>query len=658
MTRPETTWSDANKRYLMAHLDLVRAALVRHANEPGPTVKAPPSNLPGLDDKPAALQHVVELFGLSPFERDLLLLCAGIELEAEFGPLCAAAQGDAQRAFPTFSLALAALDGAHWSALSPGSALRYWNLIDVEPGSSLTRANLTIDERILHYLVGINHLDKSLAPLLQAVSADGPLVESHRVLADNMMATWGQIEPGQRPTLFQLSGPEPHGKRAIAAAACRRFGLTPYLLPAACLPTQAAELARLRRLWQREAALSNAALILDCDDLDAGDQHRLSGIGPFVDESYDPIVLLTTQRLNRWQRPTISFEVDKPTSSEQRRLWFAALGANAETVREDIDRIVSQFHLAAPTITAAVQDAAGWIEPSATVEGVPRELLAPALWSVCRHQARPRLDDLAERIETTATWEDLVLPDQQKNLLREMSCHVRHRGLVYERWGFQTKGNRGLGISALFAGASGTGKTMAAEVLANELQLDLYRIDLSSVVSKYIGETEKNLRQVFDAAEGGGAILLFDEADALFGKRSEVKDSHDRHANVEVSYLLQRMESFRGLAILTTNLKEALDQAFLRRLRFIVNFPFPNEGERAKIWQRVYPVETPTESLDWLKAARLNIAGGNIRNIALGAAFLAADAGQPITMGHLAEATRREYTKLDLTLTAKEIKDW
>src|SRR5438128_8734283 len=205
--------------------------------------------------------------------------------------------------------------------------------------------------------------------------------------------------------------------------------------------------------------------------------------------------------------------------------------------------------------------------------------------------------------------------------------------------------NRGLGISALFAGDSGTGKTMAAEVIANELRLNLYRIDLSAVVSKYIGETEKNLRRLFDAAEDGGAILFFDEADALFGKRSEIKDSHDRYANIEVNYLLQRMESYRGLAVLATNMKSALDPAFLRRIRFVINFPFPDAEQRAAIWQRIFPPHTPTEGLDIGKLARLNVAGGNIRNIALNAAFLAAHAGEPVRMTYILRSTRSEYGK-------------
>jgi len=268
------------------------------------------------------------------------------------------------------------------------------------------------------------------------------------------------------------------------------------------------------------------------------------------------------------------------------------------------------------------------------------------------------MEGLAQRIPPLAEWDDLVLPDSQLTLLREIAAHVRHRMKVYETWAFAKKSARGLGISALFVGQSGTGKTMAAEVLANKLRLDLYRIDLSQVVSKYIGETEKNLRKVFDAAEGSGAILLFDEADALFGKRSEVKDSHDRYANIEISYLLQRMEDYRGLAILTTNMKGALDQAFLRRIRFVVRFPFPDLARRAAIWRGAFPEQTPTTGIDLDKLARLGIAGGNIRNIAMYAAFLAADADEAVGMPHLLRATRVEYAKLEKTPTEAEIGGW
>jgi len=237
--------------------------------------------------------------------------------------------------------------------------------------------------------------------------------------------------------------------------------------------------------------------------------------------------------------------------------------------------------------------------------------------------------------------------------LQELVAQQRQQAQVYYRWGMGG-GSRGLGLTALFAGQSGTGKTLAAEVVAAALRLDLYHIDLSQIVSKYIGETEKNLRRVFDAAEQGGAVLLFDEADALFGKRSEIKDSHDRYANIEVSYLLQRMEAYQGISILTTNLKSALDSAFLRRLRFIIQFPFPDAQQRAELWRRAFPKAVPVDDLSIDKLARLSITGGQIRNISLGAAFLAADAGQPVSMRHILQAVRSEYQKTERPLTEAE----
>jgi SpoVK/Ycf46/Vps4 family AAA+-type ATPase len=298
------------------------------------------------------------------------------------------------------------------------------------------------------------------------------------------------------------------------------------------------------------------------------------------------------------------------------------LGDRAADLNGQIQRLVTYFNLGPP----AIQRACITLDSrSDEADEISREL-----WQACLAQARPRLGELAQHIPTVATWDDLVLPDKELQVLQTLAAQVRQRATVYEHWGFAAKSQRGLGISALFAGASGTGKTLAAEVIAQELHLDLYRIDLSATISKYIGETEKNLRQIFDAAETGGAVLLFDEADALFGKRSEVSDARDRYANMEVAYLLQRVEAYRGLAILTTNLKDSIDQAFLRRIRFIVSFPFPDASQRERIWQRSFPAETPTQNLNYKKLAKLNVAGGNIHNIALNAAFLAADAGESL----------------------------
>ncbi|MCX6028842.1 MAG: ATP-binding protein [Chloroflexi bacterium] len=664
-------WSQANQRYLAAALAAVRAALEQHAaagEAPAATDAAAGAAYAAAWQEaaelaaamPAAptLETLAATFGLSPFERDLLLLCAGVELDARFGELAALAHRDPAKTYVTFSLALAALPDGHWSALSPDGPLRHWRLIEVGAGNALTASPLRIDERALHHLVGVRHLDERLAGFIKpAASAPAALAASHRDLAEQAAATWSQAAEDTLLPVVQLCGEERGGQIAVAMAACTLLGLDLHVLPALALPLDPREHEALLRLWDREAALSRSALLLDCGELEGSDPARGAAITRLIENTVSPLIVAGRERRSTPHRPLVTLEVGRPSAGEQRALWESSLGQAAAALDGRLDALIGHFSLHGPAIRAACVQALGRV--AARSGGAPDRIeLDAALWEACRLQSRPQLENLAQRIESAARWDDLVLPESQRQILREIAAHVRQRLKVYEGWGFAARGARGLGISVLFSGASGTGKTLAAEVLANELNLDLHRIDLSQVVSKYIGETEKNLRRVFDAAEGCGAILLFDEADALFGKRSEVKDSHDRYANIEVSYLLQRMESYRGLAILTTNMREALDQAFLRRIRFVVQFPFPDAGQRAEIWRRVFPAETPTAGLDMARLARLNVAGGNIRNIALYAAFLAAEAGEPVRMAHLLRAARVEYAKLERPLTEAEIGGW
>jgi SpoVK/Ycf46/Vps4 family AAA+-type ATPase len=278
------------------------------------------------------------------------------------------------------------------------------------------------------------------------------------------------------------------------------------------------------------------------------------------------------------------------------------------------------------------------------------------IFAVSRDHSNGRLSELARKIIPRQSWDDLVLPENQMEQLREMCNQSRYRHVVYGRWGFDSKLSYGKGLSALFTGPPGTGKTMAAEVIARDLQLDLYKIDLSQVVSKYIGETEKNLDRIFTEARTSNAILFFDEADALFGKRSEVKDAHDRYANIEIGYLLQKMEEFEGIAILATNLRGNLDEAFVRRLQFVIEFPFPGIAERSLIWEKVWPGGAPLHAdvdLDVL-AQRFDITGGNIRNISLAAAFMAAGGDGAIEMYHLLRAARREFQKMGKIVSESE----
>jgi hypothetical protein len=644
-------WSVANQRYLMARIGLVRGALTRQAG----TSEQPQS--PPLESilaeaaealpAPAALDSLCLAFGLSPFERDLLLLCAGVELDSNFARLCASAQGNPQRPFPTFSLALAVLPEPHWSALTPAAPLRRWRLLEVGAGEALTISPLRIDERVLHHLAGLSHLDIRLQGLIEPVLPVAELAPSQLEVARRIAALWNHAQPFARQPVIQLCGEASGGQLAVAAHACAAAGLRLHRLGAADVPPSAAERDALARLWEREAALSNSALLLDSIE---PEQRRV--VLAFLENVKGIVLVEHGEPLRHPRRIIMPLDVARPTAAEQCALWRLYLVDAAPRLNGELEGLVQQFNLDPEAIEAI--SALVVAEKMGTSPGD----CAGRLWQACRAQARQRLDALAQRIEPVADWPDLVLPEPQLQTLREIALQVRHRAQVYERWGFSRKGKRGLGISALFAGPSGTGKTMAAEVLANELRLDLYRIDLSQVVSKYIGETEKNLRRVFDAAQEGGAILLFDEADALFGKRSEVKDSHDRYANIEISYLLQRMEAYRGLAILTTNMKGALDTAFMRRLRFVVRFLFPDAAQRAKIWRTIFPDQTPTENLNPARLARLNVAGGNIRNIALHAAFLAADADEPVRMDHLIQAARHEYSKLEKPLTESEISGW
>jgi hypothetical protein len=339
------------------------------------------------------------------------------------------------------------------------------------------------------------------------------------------------------------------------------------------VPANAAECDAFIRLWEREAVMASSALLVECNDTGPLEAAQAASLSLILERARGAVFVAGSSRYDT-ERASLVVNVGRPTTQEQRELWTTTLAvANTSA---DVESLVSAFDLGAAAIRAACADALGRVAAAETARtGEPGPRLDELLWGACRDQARPRLERLAQRLEPSAGWDDLVLPAPQRNLLAEIMLHVRRRSIVYDAWGFGGAGRRGLGISVLFEGRSGTGKTMAAEALAAEARLDLYRIDLSQVVSKYIGETEKNLSRIFDAAEAGGAVLLFDEADALFGKRSEVEDSHDRYANVEVGFLLQQMEAFRGLTILTSNGATPLDPALLRCLTFVVQFPFP-----------------------------------------------------------------------------------
>ncbi|MBD1909748.1 MULTISPECIES: ATP-binding protein [unclassified Leptolyngbya] len=648
-------WSELSqiRHYLEQHIARVHSSDARATNPQENRSSSEPESAIA----PSNLEHLCNTFGLSPFERAILLLCVGMELDRTIAALCAEAQGDTQKPYPTFDLALAILPSAHWSALTPTAPLRRWRLIEMGISQTLMLSPLRVDEWILHYLTGTQCGDDRTLHLIQPVSLQPSLVSSHQQLANQLAALWQQGDTTHYP-IAQLCGSESGSKQAIAAAACHQLGWQLHTLSALVLPAQMQDLQTLLTLWERTAALQPSVLLVDCDAIAHEFNSREDALTRLMEQIRSPLMIASRDRWPQQQRAFVSLTVESPTRDEQQRLWQQALGPVAASLNGQVEQLASQFRLNASTIQTICTEVIGDVHPPSTVHAAQSESLGQALWQVCRIHTRPQLDDLAQRIEAIATWNDLILPDKECAVLQTIAAHVNQRIRVYEQWGFRSKSSRGLGISALFAGVSGTGKTMSAEVLAHTLQLDLYRIDLSSVVSKYIGETEKNLRRIFDAAEASTVILLFDEADALFGKRSDVKDSHDRYANMEVSYLLQRMESYQGLAILTSNLKDSLDTAFLRRIRFVVKFPFPDIAQRIRIWQKIFPPQTPTHDLDFQKLAKLNVSGGNIRNIALNATFLAASNNEPVQMHHLRDAAYSEYMKLERTLTDTEVKGW
>jgi hypothetical protein len=609
--------SEVARPEVVAEIDAIREVLDAYAEQvPVPARRRSRRPANPFD----RLQH---LLGLSAFERDLVALVAAVELDGEVGGQVARLHGGTDPR-PTFGLALAVLPEPHWDALAPDRPLRRWRLLDVGPGPTLATRALGLDEHVLHWLVGLSGADSALAPLVRRVP-DTQLTPGQEQLAADLARAVLAVDS---PVLVRLGGDDLDARHGVAQRLASELGLTALVLrddPTA----EAAQLAATARLVDRSALLHGALPVVSGDGL--------------VDFLESPVVVTFGAGTDLPGRAVLRRDVVLPEPVEQRALWSAELDVGEPAIAAAVEDLAAHYRLSARTVRALAAEFAAGADADAV-----------RLRSLTRERARAGLDGLADRIDQGATWDDLVLPAGQTMLLRDLVAQVRHRTTVYERWRLAAGANRGLGVSALFAGESGTGKTMAAEVIASELGLDLYRIDLSATVSKYIGETEKNLRRLFDAAEGSGAVLLFDEADALFGKRGDVRDAHDRYANLEVAYLLQRMESYRGLAILTTNLRSNVDRAFLRRLRFVVQFPFPDEPARAEMWRRAFPAETPRAGLDPAVLARLQVSGGSIRSIALGAAFAAADAGTPVRPEHVLHAARVEYAKADRVLTAAE----
>ncbi|APR87712.1 Cell division protein FtsH [Minicystis rosea] len=602
---------------------------------------------------PLRLSRLATSFQLTRFDLDVLVLALAPEIDLRYERLFAYLNDDVTRRRPTVDAVLSLLCpslearmAARARFASEAPLIRN-GLVHVvaDPQGSLLGAVIRIDERIAGHLHDADDLDARLAPHARAVT---PAIDLADLLApDALKARLAALAAGDGQVLY-LHGPRGVGKQTAAEACCRAADKRLLVVDGRSITTDDA-FDGIARAAVRESVLLDATLYWDgFDALFAADKRGpraavlralegLRGLAFLAGHApWDPVTMLRG-------RAVVHVELGLPDPQERARLWAGSLGDAAASL--DLAALAGRYRLSGGQIHDAAATAGGlarFRDPARP------EVTLDDLSAASRICSSPKLSTLANKVTARAAWDELVLSRDRVARLREICDHARHRDRVFDGWGFQRKLTTGRGLGVLFAGPPGTGKTMTAGVLAGELGLDLFQIDVARVVDKYVGETEKQLSRLFDEAEGSNAILFFDEADALFGKRTEVHDAHDRYANIEVSYLLQRMDAYEGIIILATNLARNMDQAFVRRLRFIVEFDNPEEHERRELWERAFPERTPRDpALDLaFMARRFELTGGHIRNVVLAAAFLAAAEGSVVMQKHLLHAARREYQKM------------
>ncbi len=615
-----------------------------------------------------ALPQLTHIFSLSPFEVEILLICLAPELDRKYDKLYAYLQDDITRKKPSVDLVLdllCASEAERWEArsyFSPQSPLFRTGMLtfieDVQSpsGSSDLARFLKLDARILNYLLGTNHVDAQLVNCsklilphsnTEAIFID-PSIQKN--LLQFMQHHFSDQSKHRKKLVIHLHGSYGVGKKELAASLCKTLQIPLLILDLPLLLKAPAQIESQLKLAFREGLLQQAALFLEGIDpiSDPQESHRLKYLAQAISQ-YGWLTFLAGEKA--WVQQPGQFEgslfqsiqLPLPDTSLRKAAWAHHLSPlNIEETHTWEEALANQFRLSPGQIRDAVQSMQAQKKRSKS------NITCADLFKACREQSNQKLNEMARKITAHSDWNDIILPDAQLTQLKEICTQVKHRAQVFGVWGFEQKLSYGKGLSVLFSGPPGTGKTLAAEVIAHALGLDCYKIDLSGLVSKYIGETEKNLSKVFQEAETSNAILFFDEADALFGKRTEVSDAHDRYANIETSYLLQKMEEYEGIVILATNLRDNMDEAFTRRIRFIIEFPFPDIEQRLAIWKRHFPKQAPlSDDVDYDFLSRnVQVAGGNIKNIVLNAAFLAAENGQVIRMAHLIQGTKREYEKI------------
>lgn len=608
--------------------------------------------------KELRLHILSELFHLNAFDIDILLICLAPELELRYEKLYSYLQDDVTKKRPGVDLVINLLCSSLEEKLrargcfSSTSPLIRSRLVYLAGDSHLPLLSkyIKVDERIISFLLGTDDIDPGIRDF-------STIIEPKRSFEDIISANdtkdiligLTKNHPGKKNPIFFFHGPYGTGKKMTAEAVCMELGQSLLVVDSKYL--KGSEATGILKLVVREAMLQRSPVYLEGFDhlpgkdaeagVNAVDLIRELDNLPYCiflsgELPWDPPGILTNHSFISLAFPIPPFEIRK-------RLWSSFLNGSVSG-DADIDALAGKFKLSGGQIKDAISTAGNI---ALVKKPVCSKLSMEDLYHGCKAQSNRNLVSFARKIEPRYTWDEIILPGDIKEHLREVSGYIKYKGTVYTDWGFDKKLSLGKGLNVLFSGPSGTGKTMAAEIIAGDAELDLYKIDLSGVVSKYIGETEKNLKNIFQEAETSNAILFFDEADALFGKRSEVRDSHDRYANIEINYLLQKMEEYEGIVILATNFSNNIDEAFLRRMHFKIDFPSPDEELREKIWKNMFPEEMPLgDDIDYNFLSKFKITGGNIKNIALSAAFLAAGDSCAVRMEHIIRGTRREFQKM------------